>query len=239
MRILRALSLTIVFLSSLTVAQTPNAPSEATAQERERYKLEAISTENPVYPQQAREMKIEGQVDAMLMVAVSGDVERVNVLKSDPLLAKAVEDAATKWKFKPVLKDDKPIRVMAKATFRFSVSDNTQATNGVPGEIGLATEPPTRVRVSSGVSQGLLLSKVNPTYPPKAREAGIQGVVVLQVLIGRDGTISDLQPVSGPAELVPAAMEAVRQWRYKPYLLMGEPVEIGTQIQVNFTLTYR
>jgi len=95
---------------------------------------------------------------------------------------------------------------------------------------------PTRVRVSSGVSTGLLIRKVPPTYPPLARQARIQGVVILQAQISKDGTIQNLQLISGHPMLAPAVIEAVKQWRYKPYLLNGEPVEVDTQVQVNFTL---
>ena len=95
---------------------------------------------------------------------------------------------------------------------------------------------PQRVRVSSGVSTGLLIRKVPPTYPPLARQARIQGVVILQAQISKDGTIQNLQLISGHPMLAPAAIEAVKQWRYKPYLLNGEPVEVDTQVQVNFTL---
>jgi len=95
---------------------------------------------------------------------------------------------------------------------------------------------PQRVRVSSGVSSGLLIRKVNPTYPPLARQARIQGVVILQAQISKDGSIENLQLISGHPMLAPAAIEAVKQWKYKPYLLNGEPVEVDTQVQVNFTL---
>src|SRR5208282_423918 len=95
---------------------------------------------------------------------------------------------------------------------------------------------PQRVRVSSGVSSGLLIRKVNPTYPPLARQARIQGTVVLQAQISKDGSIENLQLISGHPMLAPAAIEAVKQWKYKPYLLNGEPVEVDTQVQVNFTL---
>jgi len=96
---------------------------------------------------------------------------------------------------------------------------------------------PQRVRVSSGVSQGLLVRRVNPTYPPLARQARIQGVVVLQAQISKGGDIENLQLISGHPMLAPAAIEAVKQWKYKPYLLNGEPVEVDTQVQVNFTLS--
>ena len=95
---------------------------------------------------------------------------------------------------------------------------------------------PQRVRVSSGVVSGLLLRKVQPNYPPLARQARIQGVVVLQAQISKEGAIENLQLISGHPMLAPAAIEAVKQWKYKPYLLNGEPVEVETQVQVNFTL---
>jgi len=96
--------------------------------------------------------------------------------------------------------------------------------------------PPTRVRVSMGVSQGLLIQKVQPTYPPLARQARIQGSVVLQAEISKNGTIENLRVISGHPMLTQAAIDAVRQWRYKPYFLNGEPVEVETQVTVNFTL---
>jgi len=96
---------------------------------------------------------------------------------------------------------------------------------------------PQRVRVSSGVSSGLLIKKVQPNYPPLARQARIQGDVVLQAEISKDGTIQNLQLVSGHPMLAPAAIEAVRQWRYRPYLLNGEPVAVETQVLVKFSLS--
>ena len=96
---------------------------------------------------------------------------------------------------------------------------------------------PQRVRVSQGVSQGLLVHKVTPQYPPLARQARIQGVVVLQALIGKDGGIQNLHVVSGHPMLTNSALEAVKEWKYKPYYLNGEPVEVETTINVNFSLS--
>src|ERR1041385_8320082 len=95
---------------------------------------------------------------------------------------------------------------------------------------------PQRVRVSQGVTQGLLIRTIQPNYPPLARHARIQGSVLLQAEISKDGSIQTLRLVSGPPLLAPAAIEAVKQWKYKPYILNGEPVEVETQITVNFTL---
>jgi protein TonB len=96
---------------------------------------------------------------------------------------------------------------------------------------------PQRVRVSQGVSTGLLIRKVTPNYPPLARQARIQGTVVLQAEISKEGTIQNLQLISGHPMLAPSAIEAVKQWRYKPYLLNGEPVAVETQVVVNFSLS--
>src|ERR1700690_2399857 len=96
---------------------------------------------------------------------------------------------------------------------------------------------PQRVRVSQGVTQGLVIRRVQPMYPPLARQARIQGSVLLQAEISKDGTIENLRLISGHPMLAPAAIDAVRQWRYKPYFLNGEPVEVETQITVNFSLS--
>ena len=96
---------------------------------------------------------------------------------------------------------------------------------------------PQRVRVSLGVSQGLLVKRVQPAYPPLARQARIQGTVLLQAEISKDGTIENLRLISGHPMLAPAAIEAVKQWRYRPYMLNGEPVAVETQVQVNFALS--
>jgi len=95
--------------------------------------------------------------------------------------------------------------------------------------------PPTkRWRVSGGVEQGLLIQEVKPVYPPLARQAGVRGEVILQAVIGKDGRIEHLRVISGNPWLAKAARDAVIQWRYRPYLLDGEPVEVETQITVNF-----
>ncbi len=93
-----------------------------------------------------------------------------------------------------------------------------------------------KVRVSSGVAQGSLIHEVRPEYPALARQARIQGTVVLQAVIGKDGKVQGLHVLSGHPLLVQAALNAVSQWRYRPYYLNEEPVEVDTQINVNFTL---
>ncbi|HEV2714659.1 MAG TPA: energy transducer TonB [Terriglobales bacterium] len=101
----------------------------------------------------------------------------------------------------------------------------------------LALPQPRRVRISQGVTRGLLIQKIEPKYPPLALQARIWGQVVLKAIIGKNGDIKELELVSGHPVLAPAAIEAVKEWHYRPYLLNGEPVEVETIVTVNFQIS--
>jgi protein TonB len=96
---------------------------------------------------------------------------------------------------------------------------------------------PQRIKVGGNVQSAKLVRQPRPVYPPLAKQARIQGVVKLSAIISKDGTIQHLEVISGHPLLVPSALEAVKQWVYQPTLLNGEPVEVSTQIDVNFTLS--
>jgi periplasmic protein TonB len=109
----------------------------------------------------------------------------------------------------------------------------------IGGIIGSAAPPPKvatpqKLRVSSGVAEGLKIHDVTPTYPQMARIAHIQGDVILQATISKTGIIENLHGISGHPILIQAAMDAVKQWKYKPYILNSEPVEVETTIKVQF-----
>src|SRR6266852_8194916 len=117
---------------------------------------------------------------------------------------------------------------------------------GIIGSVPSAAPPPPpveqkktvqRIRVGGQVQHANLIRQPKPVYPPLAKQARIQGVVRFNAIIGKDGTIQNLTLISGHPLLVPAAQEAVKQWLYKPTLLNGEPVEVATVIDVNFTLS--
>ena len=101
---------------------------------------------------------------------------------------------------------------------------------GIPGN------PPQRIKVSGNVQSAMIVSKVPPVYPELAKSLGVQGVVRLAAVIGKDGTMQELHSLEGPPQLIQAAMDAVKQWTYRPTLLNGEPISVETTIEINFTL---
>ena len=115
-----------------------------------------------------------------------------------------------------------------------SVISSTNSLAAVPKFVPVT---PQRIRISQGVTKGLLIHRQEPVYPPLARAARVQGEVVLSAVIDINGQIQNLQLVSGHPMLVPSAITAVKQWRYKPYLLNGQPVEVETTITVIFSLS--
>jgi periplasmic protein TonB len=113
--------------------------------------------------------------------------------------------------------------------------------NGIIGSGGSGPPPPptkapSRIRVGGNVQAASLVNKVTPQYPPIAKTAHVSGTVILHAIIAKDGSIQELQYMSGPPLLMKSAMDAVREWRYKPTMLNGDPVEVDTTISVVFSL---
>jgi TonB family protein len=148
--------------------------------------------------------------------------------------------------------DSAPIRVKANAAGAKTTAQAEESASQLPSPLavastndsnlsGLMSASPSlpkpslaTVRVSQGVSQGLLIKRVQPKFPQAALAVHAQGAVQIEATINKEGNVVNLKVLSGDAVLAHAALEAVRQWRYKPYYLDGKPVEIQTQITVNF-----
>lgn len=116
------------------------------------------------------------------------------------------------------------------------LTDAELSTEGLPSD---GQRPPldTLVRVSGGVIQGMAINRPSPVYPAMAKARHAQGSVVLRARIGKDGRVHDLEVISSPvSDLAMTAVQAVRQWTYRPYLLAGAPVDVDTTINVNFAL---
>lgn len=197
---------------------------------------------------------VEGTVVLNVFIDKLGAVKTLEAVSGPPTLVPAALDAVKQWKYRPYLLNGAPVAVATTIHLEFKSSRKPES-NGVVGDApgGLPTEAPggsgpavaapapqtavpQRVRVSAGVSQSLLVDKVAPQYPPDARDQHIQGTVLLKVKIDKQGSVYNVELISGHPQLAPSAIEAVKQWKYKPYLLNGNPVEVETQVQVNFVL---
>ncbi|MHB8216073.1 MAG: TonB family protein [Candidatus Sulfotelmatobacter sp.] len=168
--------------------------------------------------------------------------------KPSPSSVAANEAPATKQDAEPIVIKNNLSRpapkllATAEAPAPPSMAGIAPAGNGggLPNLMDTQSQAPTpvlqTVTVSQGVSQGLLVKKVQPKYPPSALRLRVEGGVQLLATISKNGDISAVRILSGDTQLSHAAVDAVKQWKYKPYLLNGEPVEIQTQITVNFKL---
>jgi len=110
------------------------------------------------------------------------------------------------------------------------------AVPGVRSVAAATAAMPARIKVGGNVQGSMIVSKVPPVYPALAKSAGVSGVVRLSAVLAKDGTVQELHVLEGPPLLIQAAMDAVRQWVYRPTLLNGQPVEVETTIDINFTL---
>jgi TonB family protein len=213
-----------------TQAPQPPSSNPPGSNPEDSKNLELVKGQKADYPAEAAQKGTQGQVWLKILVSETGDVENVEVVSGDPVLTKAAVEAMRKWKFKPFIKNGRPVKVSTKMPFDFAFRGNVSDTNTPKNEHAQPVDLP------QGVSQGLLLHKVQPVYPEAARQSRVQGTVLLRAIIAKDGRILELAPISGPKELVGAAIGAVQQWRYKPYTLKNDPVEVQTQITVNFQL---
>ena len=231
-----SLALIALFLVVHSSAQTtsPNPPStNAGAKSTDSTGIEVVRTVKAIYPNDAFAQSLQGQVVVKVIISETGDVEKPEVMSGDPVLAKAAIEAAKQWKFKPFIQNGKAVKIATRIPFDFAFSENV---TDVPHTITTAPDGTKRALVPEGFSKGLLVHKVQPEYPEIALSHRVQGAVVLHAIIGKDGTIKELKPVSGPEMLVRPAIGAVQQWRYKPFMVLGEPIEVETQIVVNFVL---
>jgi TonB family protein len=219
----------------------PATPPEATPPPDSKL-LEIIKKVKPEYPPAAAPEKLQGQVIVRIVVDQDGDVESTEVISGNPVLANAAVDAVKQWKFKPFIRNGQPVKAAIKLPFDFAPpvteSADASASTGVSSapekEDTTAPAAPKRVSLPLKVTQGRVIHRVEPIYPTQARIMQESGTVLLGAIISKEGTIKDLRVISRGPLFNEAAIDAVKQWRYRPYLLNGEPVEVETTVEVNF-----
>ena len=200
----------------------------------------------PIYPPEAKATKVQGAVVMHAIIGKTGLVEELVVISGPEMLRSSALDAVRQWTYKPYRLNGNPVEVDTIITVNYSLNQS-EPPDGVHGGVmgGISTgtpplapasSPPSRIRVSAGVMAGLIDTKKTPVYPEDAKAAHITGAVVLSGVVDTHGKVTDLNVVDGPEMLRHAAIDAVSQWTYKPYLLNGKPVEVITTMTVHFML---
>lgn len=221
----------LMVVVALLVGSANARQTELTPQRIQRTEAVAmgnlIEVVTPQYP--ADLQTITGKVVVRIVISTEGRVIEAKVLSGHPMLMSATLDAVKQWKFRPYVLNNERVEVDTTATVEYK-ADPPHVVTPKP------FQGPRKLRVSQSVVEGMMLTKVGPVYPLEAQAKHIQGDVILQATIDKEGNIAGLKVISGHPLLAEAATEAVRQWKYKPYRLNGEPVEVETTIKIQFRL---
>lgn len=203
--------------------------------------------ELPSYPPELLAKNIGGDVILAVEYSTDGKVTTVQRVEGDPALVAVSTQAVERWRFRPIVEKKQKARGFTYVGFHFVPATKT-ITSSLPfGEwepqpiVNDTSQQPARVPdhviVERGVVRGNKLSGENPIYPASAKHNRIEGQVELRGFIDKQGNISLLEIVKTPAvELAVSAVEAVKTWKYKPYVLNGQPVVVETTIVVNYEL---
>lgn len=167
----------------------------------------------------------------------TGDVEHAEVVSVNPVLGPAAWEAAKQWKFQPYIHDGKAVKVNTKVPFDFDVLESTDVKGNSISIPVVSSQGFASPLIPGKIAAEALVYKVTPVYPMKAKTARVQGAVLLAVTITKEGAIQNVRAVSGHSMFVDTVLDAVPKWLYHPFLLKGQPTDVDTTIQVNFTMT--
>jgi TonB family protein len=186
----------------------------------------AVRKTDPVYPDEAKKSGVQGVVTVEAVIGKDGKVKAARAVGSpEPLLAQAALDAVKQWEYEPFVSAKGCREVLFTVTMRFVLRDGDKKAAGVA---------PTRLEASR---RPKLIKKVLPVFPAEAKKDGVQGAVVLEVRTDEQGRVKDLRVTSDtPALLNQAAMDAVRQWQYEPFVKDGKAVPVAFTVTVTFAL---
>jgi TonB family protein len=171
--------------------------------------------------------------------AVSGVIREGDIVTLERFneLTQAVKGVDSHLTLRGSIRNDKMTLVPALDSGSNVFKGNPYAFTGPPAAASADPSAPQRIRVGGNVQAENIVTKVTPLYPPEAKQARVQGTVRFNATIDKEGHVANLELISGHPLLVPSAVDAVKQWIYRPTLLNGNPVEVMTQIDINYTLT--
>jgi len=222
-----------------------------------------IKSVAPVYPEAAKKAGRQGVVIIEAKIDRAGIVADARILRSVPMLDVAALEAVLQWKFTPTLLNGVPVPVIMTVTVNFVLDSKPKSaeggvaggvSGGVPGGVAgdyaasmaeyqrqldasKAPQPPDgALRVGGSISAPKKIKDARPIYPEDARAAGVQGIVIVEAVIGKDGKVETATVLRGIPMLDQAALDAVRQWEFTPTFVNGAPVSVIVTMTVNFTL---
>jgi TonB family protein len=187
----------------------------------------------PEYPRIAKRARVEGVVMLNVRIDERGKVENVDVVRSIPLLDQAAVDAVRKWEYEPLRYDGKIVKAEFAVALRFSGDGLSVEVSSHQIPAGFLAGA---VRVEEDVARRLLLKYVDPEYPEIARQARVEGFVVLGVLVNETGLVENVTVMRSIPLLDQAAIEAVRHWIYRPPVMNGAPCKIAFVVSLRFQL---
>ena len=183
-----------------------------------------VKSVDPVYPEIARQAKIEGVAILQARTDTQGRVKDAMILRSVPLLDQAAIAAVRQWVYEPLVIDGQAREAVFTVTVRFTLdAEKPEGQGEGPGTTGEVLVP-------------TMIKKVDPAYPEAARKAGIQGVVLLEATTDEKGDVVKVRVLKSIPELDQAAIEALKQWKYEPFLIEGKPKGVVFTVTVRFAL---
>ncbi|MGB7849013.1 MAG: TonB family protein [Candidatus Acidiferrum sp.] len=232
----------------------PKAPASPVPIGGDLTPAQLLRSVQPEYPQLARKQGISGHVQMDALIDASGNVAAVKVLSGPPMLQRAALDAVKQWKYSPALLDGQPTSTHLNVSVQFGGSENPSlsgaavnrgaGSQGNPRSAGLEpfsrggyilrNDPTAFDSVGGDLKPAQLLSSVPPVFPLTAKERSVYGNVQIDALIDASGNVAKVKALSGPAILQHAAMDAVKQWKYSPAVLDGQPTSMHLNVTVQF-----
>jgi len=188
----------------------------------------------PEYPGELNNNGSFGEVLCRFVIDKHGKTSRVTPITSaDAKISEAAIEAVKQWKFNPYQLNGKPVDVTTVVAVPFKFGSQTKTSSPIPPP---SPAPVKRLRISPDVARNSIIKTVGPEYPIEAKKKHLVGDVILGFTIDKEGDVADLTVVSGDPILAQAALEAVQQWQYRPFLLNGEPVDVETTARISFRM---
>ena len=203
---------------------------------------------NPVYPQEAKAARIQGTVRYNVILATDGTIRHMTLIDGHPVLVSAATEAVKQWVYNPTLLNGEPVEVVTQIDVNFTLDETptiTGAMGGVHriggGGIGIggsgtaATAATGEVHMIGGrVSAPFPIYKIEPEFPKGLPGDPAGGVVLLSIIVGRDGIVTVVKPLRGDPAFFENAIEAVKKWKFRPGMKDGQPVDVKANVEVNF-----